>query len=102
MQGMRELLRQSLATSLRALPREDRLAAALPVVCGPALAAHCRVLQLDEQGILHLAADGEHWLRPLIAMRDVLQRDLERIAGVHLNGLRLTAHADRQRWKETI
>ena len=40
MQRMREMLRDSLARSLRELPELDRLAAAWPVACGPALAAH--------------------------------------------------------------
>ena len=40
MQRMRELLRGSLARSLRELSEQDRLAAAWPVACGPSLAAH--------------------------------------------------------------
>ena len=89
MQGIRELLRGSLASSLRMLPEEDRLAAALPVVCGTALAAHCSVDRLDERGTLHLRVDGSHWLRSLMTMRDVLQRDLSRTSGVALHDVQV-------------
>ncbi len=89
MQGMRTLLRSSLARSLRTLPEEDRLAAALPVVCGSALAAHCSVVALDEARTLHLQVSGSDWLGSLLAMRDVLQRDLAQTAGVPLRGLEL-------------
>lgn len=89
MQGMRTLLRNSLAKSLKTLPDGDRLAAALPVVCGSALAAHCVVTELDECRILHLGVSSESWLTSLLGMRDVLQRDLAQTAGVTLHGLEL-------------
>lgn len=89
MQGMRTLLRGSLARSLRTLSEEDRLAAALPVVCGSALAAHCSVFALDESRTLHLRVAGQDWLGSLLGMRDVLQRDLAQTAGVVLHGLDL-------------
>ena len=89
MQGMRTLLRGSLARSLRTLSEEDRLAAALPVVCGSALAAHCTVVALDDSRTLHLLVSGDDWLGSLLGMRDVLQRDLAQTAGVVLNGLDL-------------
>lgn len=89
MQGMRALLRNSLGRSLRTLPEEDRLAAALPVVCGSALAAHCTVIALDDDRTLHLRVSSEDWLGSLVGMRDVLQRDLAQIAGVPLRGLNL-------------
>ena len=88
---MRDLLRSSLARSLHTLPEEDRLAAALPVVCGTALAAHCAVNSLDEDRVLHLQVRGREWLGPLLAMREVLQHDLARIAGVALTGLHFSA-----------
>ncbi len=95
MQGMRDLLRSSLARSLRTLAEEDRLAAALPVVCGSALATHCTVESLvkdpNEQRTLELRVDKGEWLPALLAMRDVLQRDLARIAGVPLHGIVFTA-----------
>ena len=87
MQRMREVIRGSLARSLRTLTEEDRLAAALPVVCGTALAAHCEVAWLDETRTLHLRVDAPEWLRPLLGMRDRVQHDLQRVAGVPLTGL---------------
>lgn len=89
MQGMRALLRTSLGRSLRTLSEEDRLSAALPVVCGSALAAHCTVLALDDGRTLHLQVSSQDWLSPLLGMRDVLQRDLAQTAGVALHGLSL-------------
>lgn len=80
-------MRGSLARSLRTLSEEDRLAAALPVVCGTALAAHCQVERLDPERTLHLCVKGREWLGPLLGMRDRLQGDLARIAGVRLDGL---------------
>ena len=87
MQGMREVIRGSLARSLRTLAEEDRLAAALPVVCGSAMAAHCQVARLDEARTLHLEVDAPEWLASLLGMRDLLQHDLQRVAGVPLSGL---------------
>ena len=87
MEGMREVLRQSLARSLRSWSGQDRLAAALPVVCGSVLASHCKVARLDEDGRLHLYVFGREWLQPLLGMREVMQRELARIAGVPINGL---------------
>ena len=89
MEGMRTLLRNSLARSLRTLSEEDRLAAALPVVCGSALAAHCTVVELDEGRTLHLRVSNADWLGSLLGMRDVLLRDLARVAGVPLEALDL-------------
>ena len=91
MQGMRDLLRGSLARSLRTLSEEDRLAAALPVVCGSALSSHCEVDGLDAERTLHIRVRGREWIGPLLAMRDVLQHDLARISGVPLAGLHFGA-----------
>ena len=87
MQAMRDLMRGALARSLATLSAEDRLAAALPLVCGTALAAHCQVASLDEAGVLHLRVRGREWLSPLMSMREVLRSDLRRVAGVPLDGL---------------
>ena len=38
MEGMRELLRKSLARSLEGMREEDKVAAAWPVACGKAMA----------------------------------------------------------------
>ncbi len=87
MERMREIIRGNLARSLRRCGEEDRLAAALPVVCGGTLASHCEVERLDEAGTLHLRVDGEDWLSPLLGMREVMRHELQRVAGVALTGL---------------
>ena len=87
MQGMRDMMRGSLAQSLRTFSPEDRLAAALPLVCGTALAAHCEVLELTSEGTLHLRVRGREWLAPLLAMREMLRSDLGRVSGVQLRDL---------------
>ncbi len=88
MQGMRDLMRGSLARSLSTLPAQDRLAAALPLVCGTALASHCEVVGLDAAGTLHIRVTGRDWMAPLQGMRELLRSDLARIAGVVLTDLR--------------
>jgi hypothetical protein len=87
MQRMREVIRASLARSLRLLAEEDRIAAALPVVCGSVLASHCEVVRLDDEGKLHVSVDSPEWMSPLLGMREVLQHDLQRVAGVPLSGV---------------
>jgi hypothetical protein len=87
MQRMRDILRGSLARSLRELPEEDRLAAAWPVACGSAMASHAEVLHLDPEGILHIRVAGPEWMRQFLTMRSALSNDLGRIAGVRLSGI---------------
>ncbi len=87
MQRMRDVIRGSLARSLRLLAEEDRIAAALPVVCGSVLASHCEVQRLDEKGKLHILIDSPEWMSPLLGMREMLQHDLQRVAGVPLSGV---------------
>lgn len=87
MQRMREVIRGSLARSLRQLTEEDRIASALPVVCGSALAGHCEVIGLNEQRTLQVRVDSPEWLAPLLGMKEMLQHDLQRVAGVPLSGL---------------
>ena len=92
MQRMREVLRDSLARSLRELPEEDRLAAAWPVACGSALAGHAQVLHLDAGHVLHVRVRGAEWMQQFLHMRSALANDLGRIAGVRLSGI----HFDEQ------
>ena len=87
MQRMRDILRSSLAESLRDLSESDRLAAAWPVACGSALASHGEVLSLDEERVLHIRVTGNEWMRQFIDIRSTLQRDLARIAAVPLHGI---------------
>ena len=87
MERMRDVIRGSLARSLRVLSEEDRLASALPVVCGSALASHCEVMHLDEERTLHVRVDSPEWMNPLLGMKEIVRHDLQRIAGVPLSGL---------------
>jgi hypothetical protein len=87
MQGMRDVLRGSLGRSLKALPDEDRLAAAWPVACGSALAGHGEVQHLDAEGVLHVRVVGAEWMKQFLHVRSALANDMGRIAGVRLNGI---------------
>ena len=87
MQGMRDVLKISLARSLRELGDEDRLAAAWTVACGAALASHGEVLHLDEERVLHVRVVGAEWASQFLQMRSMLVKEMARIAGVRLNGL---------------
>lgn len=87
MQRMREVLRGSLGRSLRALSDEDRLAAAWPVACGPALAAHGEVLGLDAEHVLHVRVLHSAWREQFLQMRSMLTKDVGRIAGVRLEAI---------------
>ena len=82
MQGMRDVLRTSLGRSLRELSPADRLQAAWQVACGSALAAHGELLDLDAEGVLHIAVQSAEWLATFRSMRSALVNDLARIAGV--------------------
>ena len=81
MERMRDVLRHGLAASLRAVPLEDRLAAAWPVACGSAIAAHTTLAGL-EGNVLRVRVTDSAWLRQLQTMRAGLSHDLSRIAGV--------------------
>jgi hypothetical protein len=87
MQRMRDLLRGSLGRSLRTLPEEDRLVAAWPVACGPALAAHGEVLGLDGDYVLHVRVLHAEWREQFMQMRSMLTNDLRRIAGARLEAI---------------
>lgn len=87
MQPMRELIRGSLARSLQKMADEDRLAAALPVVCGSVLASHCELVHLAADGVLVLQLDAPEWVHSLRGMGSRLQLDLQRVAGVPLSAL---------------
>jgi hypothetical protein len=86
MQGMREMLRGSLARSLRPLPTIDRLAAAWPVACGSALAGHGEIASYED-GVVRVIVSSPEWMQPLGQMRLVLQSDLARIAGVPVTAI---------------
>ena len=84
MQPMRDVLRGSLARSLRELSDEDRLAAAWSVACGSSLASHGTIVRLDPEGTLHVDVDSAVWVKQFLQMRSALCNDVSRIAGVRL------------------
>ena len=86
MEGMRGLLRGTLGRSLRAMPEEDRLAAAWPVACGPAMAGHGEVVGF-EGGVVRVLVSDKAWMQQMESMRGVLERELARIAGVVVSGI---------------
>ena len=87
MQHMRDMLRGSLARSLRELPDEDRLAAAWSVACGSSLASHGTISHMDAEGMLHVRVDTAVWMKQFLQMRSALCNEVGRIAGVPLNGI---------------
>ena len=87
MQPMRDVLRGSLARSLRELPDEDRLAAAWSVACGSSLASHGTITYLDAERTLHVRVDSAVWMKQFLQMRSALCNDVGRIAGVRLHGI---------------
>lgn len=84
---MRDVLRSSLGRSLRTLPEEDRLAAAWPVACGPALAQRAEVLGLDAEHVLHIRVLQPAWREQFAQMGSMLTSELRRIAGVRLEAI---------------
>ena len=94
MQNMRDLLRSTLGRSLRPLPIVDRLAAAWPVACGPALASHGEVMSY-EKGVVRVRVESVEWLAPLEHMRLILTSDLHRIAEVPVTAIHFETNANR-------
>jgi hypothetical protein len=99
MQGMRDLLRDSLGRSLRDLSAEDRLAAAWPVACGTALAEHGELLKLDDDHVLHVRVDGAAWMQQFVHVRSALANDLSRIAGVRLAAIHFEERGSQRPWQ---
>jgi hypothetical protein len=93
MDGMRNLLRGTLARSLRAMRDEDRLAAAWTVACGPAMAERGAVVGF-EGGIVRIEVADPVWMRQMNSLRGVLERDMAKIAGVPVSAIHfhLKAH----------
>ncbi len=101
MQPLREVIRGNLARSLRKLAEEDRLSAALAVVCTGALGSHCQIAQLDGSRVVHLRVDGQEWMPALLGMRDRLRHDLQRVSGVaiaRLHFVEVQATSERTPW----
>jgi hypothetical protein len=100
MEAMREVLRGALARSLRGIRDEDRLAAAWTVACGCAMADRGRVIAYQD-GMVKIEVADQVWLRQMLSLRSVLERDLGRIAGVPVRGIQFELekrpNADRHR-----
>jgi hypothetical protein len=79
MEAMRDVLRGSLGRSLRGIGDEDRLAAAWTVACGCAMANHGRVVGYAD-GVVRIEVADQTWLRQMISLHSVLERELARIA----------------------
>ncbi len=83
---MHDILKRDLGRSLGAMPALDRLTAAWPVACGPAMARRGAVRALED-GILRVEVTDAVWLDQMRGMSAVLQRELSRIADVPLAGI---------------
>lgn len=86
MQGMRDMLRQTLRGGLRGLSPVDRLSAAWRIACGKAMAARGTVVDFRE-GVVYVEVTEAVWVGQMNAMRSVLQHDMARIAGVPVEGI---------------
>jgi hypothetical protein len=84
LEGMRDLVKASMARSLLALQDEDKLAAAWPVACGKAMAERGSVTGYVD-GVVMLEVTDEVWLRQMMSMRTQLAGQMARIAGVKVN-----------------
>jgi hypothetical protein len=81
MEAMRDLLRGSMAQSLRNIGDEDKLAAAWTVTCGRAMAERGTVLGY-EAGVVRIQVADAVWMQQMVSLRGVLERELARIAGL--------------------
>ena len=81
LEGMRSLLRGSLARSLRTLSEADRLSAAWTVACGRAMAEHGEIVGFAD-GVLEVEVADTAWLGQMVSMRGHLASEVGRIAGV--------------------
>jgi Dna[CI] antecedent DciA-like protein len=86
MDGIRAILKDSLARSLRSMQDEDRLSAAWTVACGRALSERGRVVGYSN-GIVEIEVADGAWMRQMISMREKLESDLSQIAGVSVAGI---------------
>ena len=84
MEGIRDLLKQSLGQTLDSLRDEDKLAAAWPVVCGRTMAERGTVMGY-EHGVLRVRVENRAWLQQLMSMREQLAREMTRISGIRVS-----------------
>ena len=83
MEAMRDVLRGNLARSLRGIHDIDRLAAAWTVACGRAMADHGTVAGYGD-GVVRIEVADAVWLRQMVSLQGVLEREVARIAGVRV------------------
>ena len=81
MEAMRDVLRGTLGKSLRGIGDEDRLAAAWTVACGCAMADRGRVIGYAA-GVVRIEVADQTWLKQMISLRGVLEREMGRISGL--------------------
>lgn len=86
MEAMRDVLRGTLGRSLRGISEEDRLAAAWTVACGCAMADRGRVVGF-EAGVVRIEVADPTWLRQMISLHAVLEREMARISGLPVKGI---------------
>jgi hypothetical protein len=81
MEAMRELLRGSLKRTLGGIREQDRLSAAWIVACGCAMAEHGSVVDYA-QGAVRVEVADSMWMKQMISLSVVLQREMARISGL--------------------
>jgi len=86
MEAMRDLLRGSLKQALGGMRQQDRLAAAWTVACGRAMAEHGAVVEYTD-GVLCIEVDSSEWMRQMISLGGVLQREMARISGLPVSAI---------------
>ena len=64
----------------------DRLAAAWTVACGRAMAEHGTVVGFDD-GVVRVEVSDAVWMRQMMSLRGVLEREMAKIAGVAVSGI---------------
>ena len=83
MEGMREILKDSLRKTLHQFNEEDRVTAAWPVACGRALAERTSVVGFHD-AVMRVDVADSAWLWQLTAMRSHFKTEITRIAGLHV------------------
>ena len=94
MERMRDLLRHNLGRSLSGLSVADRLAAAWPVACGPAMAQRGEIVEFTG-GIVEVQVQDSVWLDQMRSMGGVLESELARIADVEVAGIHFQVRGSR-------
>ena len=93
MEGMRGVLRGNLARTLRTMRDEDRLAAAWTVACGRAMAGHGTVVGYAA-GVIRVQVADPVWLKQMLSLHSVLEREMARIAGLPVAGIHFELKKD--------